>query len=147
MLTTTSFSEERITTAHRGKLSYIYVRQSSPGKVRHHQESTELQYRLVERAVLLCWPRERIHLTHHVRNLHGIMRCSVVLSWPRHCSTDCCTMPSSCRSRVPAIGSASTPTCWHSCQSLPPPQHRPPDPIAILCVTENTPCHAAAAGR
>ena len=62
MLTTTSFSEERITTAHRAKLSYIYVRQSSPGQVRHHQESTELQYRLVERAVLLGWPRERIHV-------------------------------------------------------------------------------------
>jgi DNA invertase Pin-like site-specific DNA recombinase len=38
------------------------VRQSSPGQVRHHQESTELQYRLVERAVLLGWPRERIHV-------------------------------------------------------------------------------------
>jgi DNA invertase Pin-like site-specific DNA recombinase len=62
VLTTTSFSEERITTAHRAKLSYIYVRQSSPGQVRHHQESTELQYRLVERAVLLGWPRERIHV-------------------------------------------------------------------------------------
>ena len=62
MLTATPFSEERITTAHRAKLSYIYVRQSSPGQVRHHQESTELQYRLVERAVLLGWPRERIHV-------------------------------------------------------------------------------------
>ena len=53
MLTTTSLADERITTAHRAKLAYIYVRQSSPGQVRHHQESTELQYRLVERAVLL----------------------------------------------------------------------------------------------
>ena len=62
MLTTTSFSDERITTAHRAKLAYVYVRQSSPGQVRHHQESTELQYRLVERAVLLGWPRERVHV-------------------------------------------------------------------------------------
>jgi DNA invertase Pin-like site-specific DNA recombinase len=30
--------------------------------VRHHQESTELQYRLVERASLLGWPRERVHV-------------------------------------------------------------------------------------
>ena len=62
MLTTLSFSEDRITTAHRAKLLYVYVRQSSPGQVRHHQESTEQQYRLVERAVLLGWPRERIHV-------------------------------------------------------------------------------------
>jgi hypothetical protein len=46
VLTTLSFSEDRITTAHRAKLLYVYVRQSSPGQVRHHQESTEQQYRL-----------------------------------------------------------------------------------------------------
>jgi len=62
MLSTASLTEERITTAHRAKLLYVYVRQSSPGQVRHHQESTELQYRLVERAVLLGWPRERVHV-------------------------------------------------------------------------------------
>jgi DNA invertase Pin-like site-specific DNA recombinase len=62
VLTTTSFSEDRITTAHRAKLLYVYVRQSSPGQVRHHQESTEQQYRLVERAVLLGWPQERVHV-------------------------------------------------------------------------------------
>jgi DNA invertase Pin-like site-specific DNA recombinase len=55
-------TDERITTAHRAKLAYVYVRQSSPGQVRHHQESTELQYRLVERAVLFGWPRERVHV-------------------------------------------------------------------------------------
>jgi DNA invertase Pin-like site-specific DNA recombinase len=54
--------DERITTEHRAKLAYIYVRQSSPGQVRHHQESTELQYRLVERATLFGWPRERVHV-------------------------------------------------------------------------------------
>ena len=62
MLTTTPLADERITTAHRAKLAYVYVRQSSPGQVRHHQESTELQYRLVERAVLLGWPGERVHV-------------------------------------------------------------------------------------
>lgn len=54
--------EERTTAAHRAKLAYVYVRQSSPGQVRQHQESTQLQYRLVERAVLLGWPRERVHV-------------------------------------------------------------------------------------
>ena len=62
MLTTTLLADERITTAHRAKLAFVYVRQSSPGQVRHHQESTELQYRLVERAVLFGWPRERVHV-------------------------------------------------------------------------------------
>ena len=62
MLTTTLSMDERITTAHRAKLAYVYVRQSSPGQVRHHQESTELQYRLVERAALFGWPRERVHV-------------------------------------------------------------------------------------
>ena len=56
MLTMMPSADERITTAHRAKLAYVYVRQSSPGKVRHHPESTELQYRLVERAVLFAWP-------------------------------------------------------------------------------------------
>ncbi|KUM26748.1 hypothetical protein AU467_19665 [Mesorhizobium loti] len=31
-----------------------------PVQVRHHQESTELQYRLVDRAVALGWPHERV---------------------------------------------------------------------------------------
>jgi DNA invertase Pin-like site-specific DNA recombinase len=62
MLSTTPSTDERIATAHRAKLAYVYVRQSSPGQVRHHQESTELQYRLVERAALFGWPRERVHV-------------------------------------------------------------------------------------
>src|ERR1700739_2197672 len=62
MLSTSLAVEERITTAHRAKLAYVYVRQSSPGQVRHHQESTELQYRLVERATLFGWPGERVHV-------------------------------------------------------------------------------------
>lgn len=60
MLTMPSEATERITTAHRAKLAYVYVRQSSPTQVRLHQESTELQYRLVNRAAELGWPRERI---------------------------------------------------------------------------------------
>ena len=54
----TGLADERLTTVHRAKLAYVYVRQSSVGQVRHHQESTELQYRLVDRAVgvvILPW--------------------------------------------------------------------------------------------
>jgi len=62
VLSMTLSTDERITNAHRAKLAYVYVRQSSPGQVRHHQESTELQYRLVERATLFGWPRERVQV-------------------------------------------------------------------------------------
>ena len=51
-----------ITTGHRARWAHVYVRQSSLGQVARHGESTELQYRLVERAVALGWPRERIHV-------------------------------------------------------------------------------------
>lgn len=60
MLTALDEPAERVSTAHRAKLAYVYIRQSTAGQVRQHQESTELQYRLVERAVALGWPRERI---------------------------------------------------------------------------------------
>ena len=49
VLSATTVSEPP-TAAHRAKLAYVYVRQSSVQQVRQHQESTELQYRLVERA-------------------------------------------------------------------------------------------------
>jgi DNA invertase Pin-like site-specific DNA recombinase len=62
MLTATIELNERITTAHRAKLAYVYVRQSTTGQVRQHQESTELQYRLVNRAASLGWPRDRIEV-------------------------------------------------------------------------------------
>lgn len=54
--------ESKVTTAHQAKLAYVYVRQSSLSQVTHHGESTELQYRLVDRAVALGWPRERVQI-------------------------------------------------------------------------------------
>jgi DNA invertase Pin-like site-specific DNA recombinase len=62
MLTTPLIGEDRLTTAHRAKLAYVYVRQSSVGQMRQHPESTELQYRLIDRAVLLGWPRDRVQV-------------------------------------------------------------------------------------
>src|ERR671928_169365 len=38
------------------------MRQSSVNQVRQHRESTELQYRVVDRAVGLGWPRERVRV-------------------------------------------------------------------------------------
>jgi DNA invertase Pin-like site-specific DNA recombinase len=55
-------SDDKISTVHRAKLAYVYVRQSSVGQIRHHQESTTLQYRLVDRALGLGWPRERVEV-------------------------------------------------------------------------------------
>jgi DNA invertase Pin-like site-specific DNA recombinase len=62
LLSASSSAEERVTAAHCAKLAYVYVRQSSLNQVRQHQESTELQYRLVDRAVGLGWPRERVQV-------------------------------------------------------------------------------------
>ena len=62
MLTVSTNVDERLTTAHRAKLAFIYVRQSSVNQVRQHQESTELQYRLVDRAIGLGWPQERVQI-------------------------------------------------------------------------------------
>src|SRR6266700_8290497 len=50
------------TTAQRAKMAYVYIRQSSLMQVIRHAESTDLQYALVERAVALGWPRERVEL-------------------------------------------------------------------------------------
>lgn len=51
---------EKIQGAHRDRLVVVYVRQSTLQQVEHHQESTRLQYALVERTLALGWPRERI---------------------------------------------------------------------------------------
>jgi DNA invertase Pin-like site-specific DNA recombinase/uncharacterized protein YndB with AHSA1/START domain len=53
-------ADARITADQRAKHAYIYVRQSSLGQVIHNTESTDLQYQLVERAVQLGWPRDRV---------------------------------------------------------------------------------------
>jgi DNA invertase Pin-like site-specific DNA recombinase len=50
----------KITDQHRQKPAYVYVRQSTMGQVRHHQESTERQYALRNRALELGWPQEAI---------------------------------------------------------------------------------------
>lgn len=60
MLNRTDNHSAPVSNVHRSKTAYVYVRQSSVGQVRHHQESTELQYRLADRAVTLGWPRERV---------------------------------------------------------------------------------------
>ncbi len=57
-----TLSQPLVTTRHQARQAYVYVRQSSPGQVVHHGESTQLQYELVEQAVALGWPREHVHI-------------------------------------------------------------------------------------
>jgi DNA invertase Pin-like site-specific DNA recombinase len=45
-----------ITATHQQRLAYVYVRQSTLWQVSEHQESTERQYRLQDRALQLGWP-------------------------------------------------------------------------------------------
>jgi DNA invertase Pin-like site-specific DNA recombinase len=52
--------ENKINGRHQERLAVVYVRQSSVHQVQRHQESTQLQYSLVNHADRLGWPRERI---------------------------------------------------------------------------------------
>ena len=47
---------------HRRKPAYIYLRQSTPGQVRYHQESTERQYAFREKAIDLGWSASTIRI-------------------------------------------------------------------------------------
>jgi DNA invertase Pin-like site-specific DNA recombinase len=55
-------STAHITTAHHERMAYVYVRQSTLWQVSEHQESTERQYRLRERALELGWPPTAIEV-------------------------------------------------------------------------------------
>src|SRR5246500_754366 len=52
----------QITEHHRSKPAYVYVRQSTLAQVRHHQESTERQYALREKARELGWNKLEIRI-------------------------------------------------------------------------------------
>lgn len=47
---------------HRQKMAYIYLRQSTMAQVYHHQESTNRQYALKERALELGWASDQIRV-------------------------------------------------------------------------------------
>jgi hypothetical protein len=51
---------EKILPRHLERLAVVYVRQSTMQQVLDHQESTRLQYGLVERAQALGWPEHRV---------------------------------------------------------------------------------------
>src|SRR3954466_3941378 len=53
---------EKVQGRHRDRLAIVYVRQSTLRQVEQNQESTRLQYALVERALGLGWARERVEV-------------------------------------------------------------------------------------
>jgi DNA invertase Pin-like site-specific DNA recombinase len=53
---------EKISSEHLARVACTYVRQSTPAQVRNNAESRERQYELVERAVQLGWPAERVRV-------------------------------------------------------------------------------------
>jgi DNA invertase Pin-like site-specific DNA recombinase len=52
----------KISEDHRSKPAYIYIRQSTIAQVRHHQESTERQYALRQKALELGWNETSIRI-------------------------------------------------------------------------------------
>ncbi len=53
-------NNDKITKAHIQRLAYIYVRQSTASQVERNRESTDRQYKLIDRANKLGWPDEQI---------------------------------------------------------------------------------------
>jgi DNA invertase Pin-like site-specific DNA recombinase len=56
----TAALHDKVRPDHRDRLAVVYIRQSTPQQVEHHQESARLQYALVDYAMSLGGPRERI---------------------------------------------------------------------------------------
>jgi DNA invertase Pin-like site-specific DNA recombinase len=56
------FLLDKVQGRHRDRLTVVYVRQSTLRQREYHQESTRLQYALVERMLQLGWPRERVEV-------------------------------------------------------------------------------------
>src|SRR5271156_7093867 len=60
-----------ITDWHLGLLAIVYIRQSSPQQILDHRESRERQYALVNYAIALGWPRDRILIIDDDQGLSG----------------------------------------------------------------------------
>ena len=52
--------KKKIKSTHLQRCAYVYVRQSTATQVRHNRESTDRQYKLVDRAISLGWSRQQI---------------------------------------------------------------------------------------
>jgi DNA invertase Pin-like site-specific DNA recombinase len=52
----------KVTLQHRQRVACIYIRQSTMGQILHHQESTQRQYALRDRAIALGWPTTKVQV-------------------------------------------------------------------------------------
>jgi DNA invertase Pin-like site-specific DNA recombinase len=52
----------KVSSAHLARCAFVYVRQSTTAQVEHNRESTDRQYRLVERAITLGWRRDQVNI-------------------------------------------------------------------------------------
>jgi DNA invertase Pin-like site-specific DNA recombinase len=59
---TSYLGSPKIRAQHLQRWAVVYIRQSSPQQVLQNRESRERQYALVDRAVALGWPRERVRV-------------------------------------------------------------------------------------
>jgi len=64
----------KISAEHLRRQAYVYVRQSTPGQVKNHLESKQLQYALTERAMQLGWPAATVIDDDQGRSASGIHR-------------------------------------------------------------------------
>lgn len=53
-------NDSKIMTAHLQRFAYIYVRQSTAAQVEHNRESTDRQYKLIDRAHGLGWSKNQV---------------------------------------------------------------------------------------
>jgi excisionase family DNA binding protein len=64
----------KISADHLRRQAYVYVRQSTPGQVKNHLESKQLQYALAERAAQLGWRAAKVIDDDQGRSASGIHR-------------------------------------------------------------------------
>ena len=55
-------NNDKITASHLERIAFIYIRQSTLSPVQNNRESTDRQYKLVDRAQALGWPIDRIQV-------------------------------------------------------------------------------------
>jgi DNA invertase Pin-like site-specific DNA recombinase len=63
--------QSKIQNIHKEKMACIYLRQSTMGQVIHHRESTERQYALKDRALLMGWELQKIKILDQDLGLSG----------------------------------------------------------------------------
>ena len=78
----------KITAAHCQRHAIVYVRQSTPGQVEHHRESTARQYALAERARELGWAPDQVHVIDDDLGISGSVVSLVKRSGFAHLTTE-----------------------------------------------------------